>query len=421
MAEFAAASSAAGLVSLGLQVFSGLTKYYSAFKNHDEDTSALVRRCEGLATSLELLSSILLSPGSMRTTATAHVEASILDRAEALHKLEKLVQKFSSSSSVAPGPLALATSKHLRRAIYPFQKPEIASLNATLNDLDRNLNVALQLYQLSTAQYITSRHFEHFEVTLLATLERKLDARFQALHVCLPSTSTSQSPVDLAGLQTNAYIANGLRLAADTQTLARRRDIHASVFVSPAQVRNRCLCLCQCLRQSSELRLSPYCRFRFSRISHTRSCPLRSQTVVKSDKSVFVRVPFGSYVAGAYCTLTTTRSAARSVISRTLICRRVVEVDDSDLRRLSGWHNSKHSYRPGDIVRMRQVLLTLLAEGKVLPTDVDTQGLNWVSVCQTFASAVQSPQALRFPAHSSICTMAYTVVSASTLQSLISR
>lgn len=87
MAEGATASSAAGLVSPGLQVCSGLVTYINAYKNYGKDTAATLQRIGSLVILLEYLAFVLRDPGLKDFGAASLVEDEILACSEVIVEL----------------------------------------------------------------------------------------------------------------------------------------------------------------------------------------------------------------------------------------------------------------------------------------------------------------------------------------------
>ena len=143
MAEFAAASSAAGLVSLGLQVCSGLIKYCSAWKSYDKDHLTLLAPVKGLTSVLEVLHQVLRSSDLANRPSFQIVHDNIIISASAINELELWARKLWLDSSTATS----AISKQIKRARYPLRKNEMSSLNSTLGDLQSNLGLAMQVAQ----------------------------------------------------------------------------------------------------------------------------------------------------------------------------------------------------------------------------------------------------------------------------------
>ena len=143
MAEFAAASSAAGLISLGLEVCTGLINYCSAWKSYDKDHQAALTRLKGLCNVLEVLHQVLRSSDLVNRPSFQIVQDNILGCASAINNLEELAKKLWIADDTTTSDIR----KQIKRARYPMRKGELSSLDSTLNDLQSNLGLALQVAQ----------------------------------------------------------------------------------------------------------------------------------------------------------------------------------------------------------------------------------------------------------------------------------
>ena len=144
MAELAAASGAAGFISLGFQACSGLIQYCDAWKGFDKDKSKTKRRIERLANALGHLESVLASPGFTELHSAALVKDTIMDCADEITELESMCKKYTELPA-AGNRFSRATSTQLQRGLYPFRKKDLDALNVALNYLQNNLNTALQV------------------------------------------------------------------------------------------------------------------------------------------------------------------------------------------------------------------------------------------------------------------------------------
>ena len=198
MAEVAAASSAVGLVSFGLQMCGGIVKYCHAVKSQDADIATLSNRAEELTNILESVISIL-RPGFPGQTPTAlQVENCVLSCGATIRKLEAKLMKY--------GPEPRTVVRQFRHVLYPLRKSDIDGVNDTLRDLQSNLTTALILHQTATRQeeraigYIGQSvlhtqpdlsqcstvplQLQDFQTALDSMLERKLQ-KFQNLQLDL--------------------------------------------------------------------------------------------------------------------------------------------------------------------------------------------------------------------------------------------
>ena len=147
MAELAAASGAAGLVSLGLQACSGLMQYCNGWKNFDKDNAAISLRIKGLERALEVLNTLFSRPRLPELVPLKLVNESVLDCAEGITQLEALHKKCTEQTLTA-NPTRRLVLKQMQRGLYPFRKSDVESLNTILNQLQNNLNTAMHIAHL---------------------------------------------------------------------------------------------------------------------------------------------------------------------------------------------------------------------------------------------------------------------------------
>ena len=145
MAELAAVTGAAGLVSLGLQVCGGLVQYYGAWKDFDTQTASFCNRINDLAQTLEVLMSMLKLSPSNQGIAFTTVESSVICCTGAIHTLQELLAKHGPLPSGYGGT---HSSTRLRKITYPFKKSDFILCNSLVNDLQSNLGTALHVYQM---------------------------------------------------------------------------------------------------------------------------------------------------------------------------------------------------------------------------------------------------------------------------------
>lgn len=143
MAEVAA--SAAGLISLGLQVCTGLVKYFNAYKDYRKDTEAVVRRTRSLSNLLEYLASVLQSPGFDGSYAAQMVEDEVLACSEGMYELERMHKRCVGQSDTQTSG---AVAKQWQRAVFPLRKGDLESLGRTLSNLQSNLKTAMQILSM---------------------------------------------------------------------------------------------------------------------------------------------------------------------------------------------------------------------------------------------------------------------------------
>jgi ankyrin repeat domain-containing protein 50 len=143
-------SGAAGIVSLGLTVCSGLLQYYGSWKDSPTDVLAMCESLEALTKTFQLLDEKVRHP-LLDHECVERVTESIISCAAGVQKLQSKLDKMRN---VKPG-----VSAHLQRALYPFRQKTLVSLVQTISDLRNNLILATSTLQLDIS--ITSFHCLH--------------------------------------------------------------------------------------------------------------------------------------------------------------------------------------------------------------------------------------------------------------------
>lgn len=147
MAEVAAAASAAGLASLGIQCCKGLTTYYNSYQAYDEQTGAIFEQIQILTALFEELERLL----SRYTANPAQVSGlQLVDRIlnlcrGRLQKLESVLQKCQSIA--LPNSKLASLRKIKSQALFPFREQTLISLRENVQSLGGDLRSALIILQ----------------------------------------------------------------------------------------------------------------------------------------------------------------------------------------------------------------------------------------------------------------------------------
>lgn len=137
------AASAAGLVSLGLQVCGGITRYLDALDCREQDISSSRQRNESLQ---KLLPVIEFSLNQLRSDHHAVTAAAqdCLDACKTDFKdLENLLVDLTSSGRANSGKTSKIAS-HGKKLLYPFKRSKLQELNGKLSRTTQSLQLALQ-------------------------------------------------------------------------------------------------------------------------------------------------------------------------------------------------------------------------------------------------------------------------------------
>jgi hypothetical protein len=143
---FSVASSAAGIISLGLQVTQGLVTYYSQFKALDTDIAEISRKADGLYGILQVLEGPLRKFESDNAPVPAQVRTAISACEEGLRNLNGWVEKHGKTEPPASIEDRLRVLK--KRTLFPFRRDTLLGLKSTLESLQSNLNTAIQVLHL---------------------------------------------------------------------------------------------------------------------------------------------------------------------------------------------------------------------------------------------------------------------------------
>lgn len=187
-------ASAAGLVSLGLTVCSGLLEYYSAWKDQPSDVSAMCESAVALNKTFELLDEKIRHPLLDRKTVD-RVNESIISCAAAIQGLQSKLDKIRNAKS--------GMSARIQRAQYPFRQKTLEKLLRTISDLRGNLSLATSSLQLDVS--ITSLHqLNRFETAIKKLIVGQEEEKLRALSAEERDVVKWLSPLDFSSKQNDA-------------------------------------------------------------------------------------------------------------------------------------------------------------------------------------------------------------------------
>ncbi|KAL8795431.1 MAG: hypothetical protein Q9195_002020 [Heterodermia aff. obscurata] len=148
MEGLAVASSAAGLVSLGIEVCKGLLTYYQSWRAAESDVAGMYSSIETLAKTLILLDSVIKN-GVFDQQIVKNVEKSILATATGLTSLKKKLDKIKISHQ--EDKWTEKTKGSFRRAIYPLKQSVLVKLKELAIELRDDLALALSVLQIDAS------------------------------------------------------------------------------------------------------------------------------------------------------------------------------------------------------------------------------------------------------------------------------
>lgn len=143
---------AAGIVSLGLQVSQGLIEYYSQWKDFDADVNAMYASVEQLERGFRLVREKLGATRFAMLSSVSEVEISIqLCEAGVLElkrRLEKIMMKEPLGSLRRKDALLNRLKSQGKRLLYPFQKGTLGKLRDVVNELRDGLQPVFHAVQM---------------------------------------------------------------------------------------------------------------------------------------------------------------------------------------------------------------------------------------------------------------------------------
>lgn len=146
MEGFAVASSAAGLVSLGLTMCQELLKFYASWKGAEDDVKRMYSSVEMLTKNFICLRSSIQQTRFSRDV-VARVEESIAMCESGVVALKKKLSKINGVLHANRG-WSHKLKSQFQRALYPFKESTIVKLKEICSDLQGNLTLALETLQM---------------------------------------------------------------------------------------------------------------------------------------------------------------------------------------------------------------------------------------------------------------------------------
>ena len=406
MVELAAASSVVGLISLGLQVCTGLIEYHGARKDYNKDCKDITRHLDNLTNALEVLQTVLNSSDLAQRPSFKVVEDNILACAEGIGELQVAQKRcFSNTSSKA--------SRQLNRTLYPFRKSEIIELKATLMNLQANLNLAMQAaeWYVSNAEpaLIWALNIHHsdqgdYMLSVLRSQHEQGMGQLSTISVQIRDESTASNSVILQRLEDLTELVNqkfddlhinGQRspTTSGTWPAAQHRQCD---FPSPVNARRcdkthsksrdnassralaRSQSACTCKRKESFFSETTWdynvVQFRSQAWGeHHPSCPEYRSTKKLRKNEVRIVLPFMRYASGKAVPLEITIGIGGTSLWRALACRRVLEDSHPVFELLKcTWRMDRVS--PEFLSHKRKSLNEMFFNGEVCPNDVKSNG-----------------------------------------------
>ncbi|MCJ1423797.1 hypothetical protein MMC29_001682 [Sticta canariensis] len=137
---------AAGLISLGIQVTQSLVEFYRSYKLRDSALADTVERLERLSDTFQCLEKTLdRNVQTEQQRLISSIEISIKKCDELIHELQEECHKFYKTSSKG---IVTAIEVAGRRATYPFRQSTLQKLDEDIAEIRDNLSPGLTVLQL---------------------------------------------------------------------------------------------------------------------------------------------------------------------------------------------------------------------------------------------------------------------------------
>lgn len=145
MEVFAAASTSAGLISLGITVCRGLLVYYRSWKDADETVDHMYGSIEALTRTFMVLERSISSP-TLNKDAIRRVNESTESCKQGISALNKKLAKIQLHTS-QDGWKERSWAR-LKGTLYPFKESTLIMLKERCNELRDNLALAVAALQV---------------------------------------------------------------------------------------------------------------------------------------------------------------------------------------------------------------------------------------------------------------------------------
>lgn len=145
MEAFSAASTAAGLISLGITACQGLLEYYRSWKDADETINNMYESIQALTRTLMLLERSMSSP-TLNTDAIQRVNESKESCKQGISTLNKKLTKIQLLTN--QNTWKERSWARLKGTLYPFKESTLIKLKECCNELRDNLALAVAALQV---------------------------------------------------------------------------------------------------------------------------------------------------------------------------------------------------------------------------------------------------------------------------------
>ncbi|KAK1564256.1 uncharacterized protein LY79DRAFT_136399 [Colletotrichum navitas] len=191
---------AAGLVSLGLQLYGEISKYLSAVKGRQKDLDRARRHHQTLQMCVDAIAAATSSSRGNNAQTDAALSACVLSCESELRALEALVARLQGPSTPADGVLSAKLREKGRQYAFPFHRESIIELERTLESTNGVLQTALQTLGLDAVSSIRS------DLELVQITQEDIRTNVSSMAQSVNDVFTTVSRIEQIGPSINAQV-----------------------------------------------------------------------------------------------------------------------------------------------------------------------------------------------------------------------
>ncbi|TEA12171.1 hypothetical protein C8034_v006580 [Colletotrichum sidae] len=220
---------AAGLVSLGLQLYGEISKYIDAVKGRKRDLANASRHAETLRMCLTAIDDVVSSNNNSKAAEDA-VDSCMLSCKDEVKELEALITRLRGPIPTTPDTFSAKIKEKGRQLSYPFHRESVLMLERRLDSTNGVLRTALHSLELNVS--IKTRDTVVRLQSDLAAIEgasQARDARLTGFGTSINTIESSSSRVE--NLVTGVH--------EQTTTISLMAAEHSNSLTRTTQVVNR--------------------------------------------------------------------------------------------------------------------------------------------------------------------------------------
>jgi hypothetical protein len=150
MAEFAAAGTTVGIISLGIQTSQILHNYYSKYKSHGADIQNVLDQVQALQGALESLNNVKTRFKIEDYEPSSQLQQALKVCQEALNELRVIANKCTRQQ---PRTIQVRIKNAKKKILWPLKKEVLESLQTTLSRAQYHLSFILQIAGLDVVSH----------------------------------------------------------------------------------------------------------------------------------------------------------------------------------------------------------------------------------------------------------------------------